>query len=435
MMAEEERFLLHESVFHDDIRRVAQLLRSHDIAQRDHHGNTPLHLAVMMGHKECVHLLLAHGAPVKVKNALGWSPLAESVSYGDRQIILILLRKLKQQSREALEERRPALVSALHELGDFYLELKWDFQSWVPLVSRILPSDVCRIWKRGPNIRMDTTLVDFNDMKWERGDISFIFTGEAKPANSLTVLDNKLQVFQSIRYEESDLELEDEVDILMSSDIMAAQMSTKKISFSRAQRGWFFREERSEIVGSFQADFYTVHGLALESRKRREHLSPEDLQKNKQIMENLSKGNIIDNYEHIQRRPSLRPPPETSVTWEEYLNAEPGRPPTLGRRMLCKENAKTFKATLAMSEEFPMTIEALLDVLEIIAPFKHFSKLREFMITKLPPGFPVKIEIPVFPTVTARVTFQEFDWMHDIGDEKFMIPKDYTEDPNRFPDL
>lgn len=34
---------------------------------------------------ECVHLLLAHGAPVKVKNLQGWSPLAEAISYGDRQ--------------------------------------------------------------------------------------------------------------------------------------------------------------------------------------------------------------------------------------------------------------------------------------------------------------------------------------------------------------
>ena len=38
---------------------------------QDHHGNTALHLAVMMGKKEMVHLLLAHGAPVKVKNKLG----------------------------------------------------------------------------------------------------------------------------------------------------------------------------------------------------------------------------------------------------------------------------------------------------------------------------------------------------------------------------
>lgn len=34
---------------------------------------------------ECVHLLLAHNAPVKVKNLAGWSPLSEAISYGDRQ--------------------------------------------------------------------------------------------------------------------------------------------------------------------------------------------------------------------------------------------------------------------------------------------------------------------------------------------------------------
>ena len=40
------------------------------------------------------------------------------------------------------------------------------------------------------------------------------------------------------------MEIEDEVDILMSSDIMAAQMSTKGITFSRAQTGWIFREDK-----------------------------------------------------------------------------------------------------------------------------------------------------------------------------------------------
>ena len=33
-----------------------------------------------------------------------------------------------------------------------------------------------------------------------------------------------------------------------------------------------------------------------------------------------------------------------------------------------------------------------MDILEVIAPpFKQFGKLREFMQTKLPPGFPVKL--------------------------------------------
>lgn len=239
------KFELHESVFKNDVRKVAARLRTHDISQKDAHGNTPLHIAVMKGHKECVQLLLAHNAQVKIKNKLGWSPLAEAISYGDRQTVSSLVRKMKSQTQEAIELRRPDLILALNQMGDFFMELKWDFQSWVPLVSRILPSDICRIHKKGSNIRLDTTLVDFSDMKWERGDISFIFMGDAKPSQSLFVLDNKLKVFQKVRYEETEAEIEDDIDVLMSSDVVAAQISTKSITFSRAQCGWVFREDKT----------------------------------------------------------------------------------------------------------------------------------------------------------------------------------------------
>jgi hypothetical protein len=54
-----------------------------------------------------------------------------------------------------------------------------------------------------------------------------------------------------------------------------------------------------ERVGNFLSDFYSVNGLVLESRKRREHLTEEDILRNKAIMESLSKGgNLIEqNYE------------------------------------------------------------------------------------------------------------------------------------------
>ncbi|XP_061682178.1 ankyrin repeat domain-containing protein 13C-like isoform X2 [Syngnathoides biaculeatus] len=414
-------FPLHECVFKGDVRRLSSLIRTQNISQKDVH--------------ECAHLLLAHNAPVKVKNAQGWSPLAEAISYGDRQMITALLRKLKQQSRESVEDKRPKLLNALKELGDFYLELHWDFQSWVPLLSRILPSDACKIYKQGLNIRLDTTLIDFTDMKCQRGDLSFIFNGHAIPSESFVVLDNEQKVYQRIHHEESEMETEEEVDILMSSDVYSATLSTKLITFSRAQSGWVFREDKTERVGNFLADFYSVNGLVLESRKRREHLSEEDILRNKAIMESLSKGgNLIDqNFEPV-RRPSLTPPSPNTICWEEYITADNGKPPQLGRELLCKESKKNFKATIAMSQDFPLSIDSLLNVLEVIAPFKHFNKLREFVQMKLPPGFPVKLDIPVFPTITATVTFQEF--RYDSFDESiFTIPSEYKEDPSRFPDL
>lgn len=457
---------MHRSVFENDIRTLQRRLllstAATEVASRDRHGNTPLHLAVMLGRNVCVRLLLAHNAPVKVKNNEGWSPLAEAISYGHRQTITQLLRMLKLQSREHMESRRERLVQALRQMQDFYMEFKWDFQSWLPLVSRILPSDICRLYKCGASLRLDTTLVDFNDMRWDRGDISFLFRGEAAPNESLVLLDNEQQCYQRLRYEESDME--DEVDVLMSTDILATQMSTKTIQFARAQRGWLFRANRKELIGGqYQCEIYTIQGLVLKQRKRREHLSHEDLQKNRAIVETITKGGTssggggggggggngsqMDSISvgtptgsnltlpELPRRSSLQPPPVCNVTWSQYIDAPIGKCPQLGRTPVHKQSNKTLRATVAMSADFPLSVDMLLDVLEVVAPLKHINKLREFVTLKLPTGFPVKIEIPVLHTVTAKVTFQKFEFRDNIPAKLFEIPAQYWEDVRRFQDL
>ncbi len=42
----------------------------------------------------------------------------------------------------------------------------------------------------------------------------------------------------------------------MSSDIVSAQVSTKPITFTKVQSGWFFKEDRQELVGTYNANFY-----------------------------------------------------------------------------------------------------------------------------------------------------------------------------------
>ena len=130
------------------------------------------------------------------------------------------------------------------------------------------------------------------------------------------------------------------------------------------------------------------------------------------------------------RKESLTPPPKRDVTWSEYIQSPAGQHPVLGRAPKCKESSRAFKATVAMSEDFPLTVEMLLNVLEVIAPqFKHFQKLRDFIEMKLPPGFPVKVDIPVLPTVSARVTFHDFHWKNQeekLSDELFSIPEGYV---------
>ncbi len=69
--------------------------------------------------------------------------------------------------------------------------------------------------------------------------------------------------------------------------------------------------------------------------------------------------------EDFPRKESLAAPTTPHVTWSEYIGSAPGECPYLGRKPVCKESSKAFKATVAMSEDFPLSIEMLLNVLEV----------------------------------------------------------------------
>lgn len=82
-----EAYPLHKAAFFNDTHSIVQLLRAgRSLSEKDTHGNTALHIATMLGHREAIAILLANNAPVRIKNIDGWNPLMESVSYGDRQI-------------------------------------------------------------------------------------------------------------------------------------------------------------------------------------------------------------------------------------------------------------------------------------------------------------------------------------------------------------
>ena len=57
-----------------------------------------LHPSVLL--TDIVHELLRYGAVVKEKNSLGWTPLDESISYGDRST-----SKWRERERERERER------------------------------------------------------------------------------------------------------------------------------------------------------------------------------------------------------------------------------------------------------------------------------------------------------------------------------------------
>lgn len=86
------------------------------------------------------------------------------------------------------------------------------------------------------------------------------------------------------------------------------------------------------------------------------------------------------------------------------------------------EYKKGVKPVLWLTPDFPLKTEELLPLLDILAnKVKAVRRLRDLFTTKLPPGtFPVKVAIPVVPTIRVVVTFSKFEELQ--SSEEFVTP-------------
>nr|XP_043612575.1 ankyrin repeat domain-containing protein 13C-like [Erigeron canadensis] len=75
------------------------------------------------------------------------------------------------------------------------------------------------------------------------------------------------------------------------------------------------------------------------------------------------------------------------------------------------EYKKGLRPILWLAPNFPLRTEELLPLLDILAnKVKAIRRLRDLLTTKLPMGtFPVKVAIPVIPTIRVLVTFTKFE--------------------------
>jgi hypothetical protein len=91
-------------------------------------------------------------------------------------------------------------------------------------------------------------------------------------------------------------------------------------------------------------------------------------------------------------------------------------------------NAKSVSFTMAASPAFPLTLAQMLPVAEALtrtgAQFRNFQRFFE---SKFPAdfGFPVRFSLPVFPTVSASITFDRCELVTPPA-ELFLVPDDFA---------
>ncbi|XP_072098953.1 ankyrin repeat domain-containing protein 13B isoform X2 [Mobula birostris] len=420
-----ERYPLHYLVWYNKYKELEKELSTKqvDTEQLDPRGRTPLHLAVTLGFLECTRVLLKHGADVSKENHNGWTGLQEAVSTGDLELVQLVLHYRDYQRSIKRLSGIPCLLDKLRQAQDFYVEMKWEFTSWVPLVSKICPSDTYRVWKSGQNLRVDTTLLGFDHMTWQRGNRSFVFRGQDNCAVVMEIDHDRQMVYSetlSLANFDRDMLLaavqpsEEQVASRLTTPIVTTQLDTKNISFERNKSGILgWRSEKTEIINRYESKVYGASNVELVTRTRTEHLSDQNKSKSKgsktplQSFLGIAEQHVgPHNGAFITQTFSNTNP--TSITPEEYfnLNFELGNR-DIGRPMELTTKTQKFKAKLWLCEDHPLSLsEQVAPIIDLMAISNAlFAKLRDFITLRLPPGFPVKIEIPIFHILNARITF------------------------------
>ncbi|KAJ3087544.1 hypothetical protein HK102_010813 [Quaeritorhiza haematococci] len=320
-------YVLHKLVFLNDTTKLSDVLQPYSQdnpaphTDRLYRGQTPLTLAITMNRKECVRLLLEAGASTLDRNADGWGPFQEATSIGDREMMEWIYRRRRSEFAAWFNKKGAAVLEQLSkDLKDFSLEMRWQFRSWLPLVSGLCPSDTYKIYKKGTNVRIDTTLVGFERLSWVRGDVSVIFgedttdntkrtfkttskpiqifnseadkqlhtrkkSGDELEGNSkrpgarLVICDHQRRLVQQVypqSFALSDEEVEEDISINLNTKIVAVpQPDYSSFTISRSQTGfWPFRSDRNEKVGCWDTAVWQIDRMEFVWKTRTEHLDP-----------------------------------------------------------------------------------------------------------------------------------------------------------------
>ncbi|XP_023163315.2 ankyrin repeat domain-containing protein 13D isoform X2 [Drosophila hydei] len=449
---------LHWQIWNGNAEELQQQLQTEQIDKEkiDPRGRTPLMLAVRLANLQCVKCLLAAKCNATYEHA-GWSIVQEAVCTGDVDILTAIIEVRDLQRHVQRVTHVPKLLQHLLDAPDFYIEMKWEFTSWVPLMSRLCPSDTYKVYKRGANVRIDTTLLGFDNNTWQRGNRSYIFKGGKETATMIEIDHDTHEVM----VEQMSSDIGDIVAIpppigtvraRLAAPVITNNIEMEKISFERNKSGiWGWRSEKSEVINGYNCKVYGASNVEFVTKTRMDHLSEEQI-KNKTARTPLHSLLGIADEDYVpptdvpaaikdrtsEAAPLIAPsvngdrasptvtahaesngssaccsgastPHSLQVTPEEYFSAEvdlQGR--DVGKPKNLSTKVQRFKANLWLAEEHPIRLqEQVLPILDLMSTMAspHVSKLKDFITMQLPSGFPVKVEIPLFHVLNACITF------------------------------
>eukprot|EP00897_Mesotaenium_endlicherianum_P007031 jgi/Mesen1/6356/ME000328S05645 len=355
--------------------------------------------------------------------------------------------------------RLPALSAIMARMRDFYMELTWNFESSViPFIARIAPSDTYRLWKRGPCLRADMTLAGFDGLRIKRKDQSLLFFGEGLPekrvkAGTIVMLNHeRREVYDALEGaggQPSDAELAQDVRALFQTNVYKAGIDVAHARVA-PQTNWR-GQERSETVGAYKARVVELQGVQLKYKSRRgghrggfSSAEPSPLGGRRAGDGGAGlvspRGRPAEDEEQAAQqhgepaastggrksrlgfgRSKVKKTKEKDAEGEAAANGRgrggadsgsgSGGSGERDKEGEESEYTRGVKPMLWLTSDFPLDMEELMPLLDLLASkVKAVQRLKELLTTKLPPGaVPVKMSIPIIPTIRVSATFNKFE--------------------------
>jgi ankyrin repeat domain-containing protein 13 len=442
--------------------------RQQQLVNKTFRGVTPLAMAAQMGQVDCTKVLLKHEADTTITSSLGFYPLQDAISTGNREICRMVMEKRFFQVSDMVQIRTPFLYSQLPNVPDVYVEVDWKFFSWIPFLSNFCPRDTCRIWKRGNWVRFDMSLVGLEKYTFQYGEISFIFKIDSELIVFWVVDHQKklVEKFNPLKINYTAEEIESDLNLNMRMELICAKLKrsnleeTERIKFIPQKSGWFGGGgDFEEDIAGYHSRVFDIKNIMYLSLTRREHLKlrgktldipdldeqppqEEDLQdtqtnENQEDAPQPNDANIgyIEKMKNIRREKaeSLPSPPKPSISFEEYFQDAADKPYVhLGRPLDIKTKKKSLTGQIWMADNFPLKTDQILPLLELISPSsKHFEKLCDFVSCDLPDGFPIRLQVPIFMVLSAQASFSKIKLLEKeeiIGEDETIKPKTIIRD-------